>query len=91
VTTRRQFIGTLAGGLLARPLAVHAQSAATVYHIGLLGGTPSTAEPRLWEGFFREMRERGYVEGRNVIYDGRWYRDHAEQLPALAAELVGSK
>ncbi len=91
MTTRRAFLGTLAGGLLAAPLAAEAQPAAKVYRVGLLGGTPPTAEPRLWEGFFQEMRERGYVEGRNVIYDARWYGDHTEQLPALAAELVQLK
>ena len=89
--TRRAFLGMLAGGLLAAPLAAEAQPAAKVYRVGLLGGTPPTAEPRLWEGFFQEMRDRGYVEGRNVIYDGRWYGDHTEQLPALAAELVRLK
>ena len=88
---RRSFVGTLGLGLLGAPLAAKAQPVARVYRIGLLGGTPTTAEPRLWEGFFQEMRERGYVEGRNVIYDGRWYGDHTEQLPALAAQLVQLK
>jgi len=91
VSTRRAFIGTLAGGLLTAPLAAGAQSAEKVYRIGLLGGTPPTAEPRLWEGFFQELRERGYVEGRNVIFDGRWYGNQIERLPALAAELVRLK
>ena len=88
---RRAFLGTLAGGFLAAPLVVEAQTAAKVYRIGLLGGTPTTAEPHLWEGFFQEMRERGYVEGRNTIFDGRWSGDHTERLPGLAAELVQLK
>ena len=91
MTTRRAFIGTVAGSLFAAPLAAHAQPATKSYRIGLLGGTAPTAEPAVWEGFFQEMRERGYVGGRNVIYDGRWYGDHLERLPALAAELVQLK
>jgi len=34
---RRTFLGTLAGGLLAVPLAAEAQPAGKVYRIGLLG------------------------------------------------------
>jgi len=34
VTTRRAFIGTLAGGLLTAPLAAEAQQAAKIARIG---------------------------------------------------------
>jgi ABC-type uncharacterized transport system substrate-binding protein len=88
---RRTFLGTLGLSALAAPHAAPAQPVTKVYRIGLLGGTPTTAEPRLWEGFFQELRERGYVEGRNTIFDGRWYGDHTERLPVLAAELVQLK
>src|SRR6266436_3196750 len=91
VIDRRTFLASTGAVVLAAPFAAEAQPVAKVYRIGLLGGTPTTAEPRLWEGFFQEMRERGYIEGRNVIYDARWYGDHAEKLPALAAELVQLK
>ena len=80
---RRAFIGTLAGGLLATPLAADAQSASKVYRIGLLGGSPpnSPGGRRAWEGFFQGMRELGYVEG-------RWYGERTDRLPALVDELV---
>src|SRR6266481_5078068 len=91
VIDRRTFLASTGAVVLAAPFAAEAQPVAKVYRIGLLGGTPTTAEPRLWEGFFQEMRERGYVEGRNTIFDGRWYGDHPERLPALAAELVQLK
>src|SRR5215475_7194061 len=32
--------------------------------------------------------ELGYVEGQNILVEGRWYGDHTDRLPALAAELV---
>jgi ABC-type uncharacterized transport system substrate-binding protein len=93
VTTRRAFIGTLAGGLLAAPLAAGGQQAAKVYRLGLLGGSPpnSPGGRRAWEGFFQGMRELGYVEGQNILVEGRFYGDHTERLPALAAELVQLK
>jgi putative tryptophan/tyrosine transport system substrate-binding protein len=90
VTTRREFIGTLMAGLLAAPLAAGAQQAAKVYRVGLLGGSPpnSPGGRIAWEGFFQGMRELGYVEGQNILVEGRFYGDHTERLPALAAELV---
>jgi hypothetical protein len=44
VTTRREFIGTLAGGFLAAPLAAEGQQAAKVARIGALtrGATTDT-------------------------------------------------
>jgi putative ABC transport system substrate-binding protein len=93
VSTRRAFLGTLAGGLLAAPLGTEAQQAAKVYRIGLLGGSPpnSPGGRRAWEGFFQGMRELGYVEGQNILVEGRFYGNHTERLPALAAELVQLK
>jgi putative ABC transport system substrate-binding protein len=90
VTTRREFIGTLAGVLLGAPVAAEAQPAAKVYRIGLLGGSPpnSPGGRRAWDGFFQGMRELGYVEGQNIVAEGRFYGDHTDRLPALAAELV---
>jgi hypothetical protein len=43
VTTRRAFIRTLAGALLAAPLAAEAQRSAKVYRIGLLIPAPAPA------------------------------------------------
>jgi len=89
VIDRRSFIGALAGGLGA-PLAAEAQQPAKVYRIGLLGGySPTSKEAsHLWEGFFQGLRELGYVEGQNILVEGRFYGDHTDRLPALAAELV---
>jgi putative ABC transport system substrate-binding protein len=37
--------------------------------------------------FRQTLRERGYVEGENLILDERWAEAHLDRLPALAAEL----
>jgi putative ABC transport system substrate-binding protein len=62
---RRAFIGTVAGGLLAAPLAVKAQSTPTVRRIGVVGGTnPESVEARK-EG----LRRLGWVEGQNIVVE----------------------
>ncbi len=88
---RRTFFGALAGGLLAAPLVARAQPQAKAFRIGILAGSSPTSPEaaHVWAGFFQELRERGYVEGRNIIVEGRYYGDSVERLPALAVELVG--
>jgi putative ABC transport system substrate-binding protein len=82
---RRVFVRTLAGGLLAAPLAAEAQEAAKVRKVGELHpGTGS--EERL-----AALREAGYVEGQNLVVERRHAEGHIERLPALAAELIGLK
>ncbi len=87
---RRAFIGTLAGGLLAAPLAAESQQATKSPRIGYL--TPSlTANPSLREAFRQGLRDLGYIEGRNVVIEYRDAEEKEDRLPALAAELVALK
>jgi ABC-type uncharacterized transport system substrate-binding protein len=86
VINRRAFLGAIAGGLLAAPLAAEAEQAGKVYRIGLLSanaaGVPLT-------GAFRQgLRDLGYVEGRNLVIQARYAAGKIEQLPALASDLV---
>ncbi len=90
MTTRRAFIGALAGGLLAAPLAAEAQQAGKVARIGYLG-VGRTASPHLREAFFQGLRDLGYVEGRDVVIEYRFAEGKLERFPALAAELVALK
>src|SRR5438309_7515933 len=87
---RRAFIGTLAGGLLAAPLAAEAQRAGKVPRIGFLrSGPPPQA---FVEGFQQGLRELGYVEGQNIIIEYRFAdRGTAEQLADLGSELLRLK
>jgi putative ABC transport system substrate-binding protein len=82
----------LAGSLslLVAPLVTEAQPAAKVSRIGILAASSPTSPEvwRVWEGFFQGLRDLGYVEGQNLVIEGRYYGDHTERLPALAAELV---
>ena len=90
---RRAFLcGLTLGALSVWPAAV-AQQPGKLYRIGLLGGSPpnSPGGRRSWEGFFQGLRELGYVEGQNILVEGRWYGERTDRLPALAAELVRLK
>ena len=91
MTTRRAFLGTLAGSLLAAPLAAAAQPAGKVYRIGYLTAGSVTANPRVLEAFRQGLRELGWVEGQNIVIEYRSAEGHLDRLPDLAAELVRLK
>jgi putative ABC transport system substrate-binding protein len=90
---RRTFLGTLAGGLVAAPLAAEAQqSSRSVRRVGWLDPGSSTGEETPGLAAFREsMRELGWVEGTNVVYESAFAEGNAERLPALVAELIARK
>lgn len=88
MTTRRRLLTAFGLSLLAAPLTSFAQQQSKVCRIGFLepssrppDGLPPTA---LRQG----LAELGYVEGRNVVYEGRWAEAKVARLPELAAELV---
>ena len=84
---RRKFIGTLAGGLVPTTTS-RAQSATQVRRVGfLLGATPDAVAP-LFNALNDGLRDRGYVEGRNLILEARYGNGRMERLPDLAAKLV---
>jgi len=87
---RRAFIGAVAGGLLAAPIVEAQRKAMPV--IGVLNtGSPSASSGPLMGAFRQGLREAGYVEGQNVAIEYRSADGHYDQLPALAADLVGRK
>jgi len=88
---RRAFIGTLAGGLLAAPLAAEGQQAGKVYRIGVLSTTGAEQESVIWTELRRLLRERGWLEGQNLLIEWRYAEGKYERLPDMAADLVSSK
>jgi putative ABC transport system substrate-binding protein len=75
-------IALLGGGI------AQAQQPTKMPHVGFLhSGSMSARLPHV-EGFRRGLRERGYVEGKNIIIEYRFAEGKLDQLPELAAELV---
>jgi putative ABC transport system substrate-binding protein len=90
LTTRRAFIRTVTGVLLAAPFAAEAQQTAKIRRIGYLAANLA-ASPHLEQAFRRGLRELGYEEGRSLVIEERSADGRLERLPALAAQLVGMK
>jgi ABC-type uncharacterized transport system substrate-binding protein len=57
-----------------------------VYRIGYLGTDPPPAHR--WDAFLDGLRERGYIEGRNLVFERRFSEGKEERFPEFAAELV---
>jgi putative ABC transport system substrate-binding protein len=85
---RRAFLATIAGGLLAVPLAAGAQPAGKVRRIGYLDQGSAARDERYLNAFRAGLRELGWTEGQNVAIDVRFAEGKTDRLPALAAELV---
>ena len=85
--SRRAFVASLTSGLLAAPLAAGAQQPGKVYRVGILGNAPSAA----WDVFRHRLRDLGYVEGQNIVFEYRWSEGNVERFPSLAVELAGLK
>jgi putative tryptophan/tyrosine transport system substrate-binding protein len=85
---RRQFVSTLAGGIVTAPHAGEAQQPGKVYRIGVLSPFASSSGPSSFAAFPQTLRELGYVEGRNVALEYRWADGRPDRLPDLAASLV---
>jgi putative tryptophan/tyrosine transport system substrate-binding protein len=89
---RRAFVGAVVGGLLSGPLAARAQPAGKVFRVGhLAASAPSAENTKLLGAFQSVLRERGWVEGRNVAFEYRWAAGRYERLPELAAELTDAR
>jgi ABC-type uncharacterized transport system substrate-binding protein len=86
---RRRHIIKLLGGAAAWPLAVRAQQGGRKYVIGRFSAG-SAAEPTN-DDFTEALRELGWVEGENVVFERRYAENQLERLPELAADLVRLK
>jgi putative ABC transport system substrate-binding protein len=84
-------VALLAVAVLVAALATHAQPPARVARIGILSGASPATSARLHDGFRQALRERGWVEGQNLVVESRWAEGQPERLPDLAAGLVELK
>lgn len=85
MSTRRTFLVALTLGLAVVPARARAAASKKTMRVGIV----SFQERRsAWPEFDREMRERGWVEGQNIVFERRYFRGEPEPLPELMAELI---
>lgn len=91
MSSMRVVLVALALVLFSGPFPTEAQQAARTYRIGFLGNSTSALEANLIEPFRQGLRERGYVEGQDVVIEYRWAEGKYERFPDLIAELIRLK
>lgn len=75
--------------LWAAPVAVGAEQASKTARVALVCG--ARCEGGGYDAFRQELRELGWIEGRNIVVDVRGAEGQPDRLPALVAELLLAK
>jgi putative tryptophan/tyrosine transport system substrate-binding protein len=88
---RRLFLGTLAGTLLAAPLAAEAEQAEKVWRIGFLEAGSSSVNRHFLDAFRQGLRELGYVGGQQIAIEGRWADGRSDRFPLSWLTCSGSR
>ena len=82
---------TLVVAILVFGHFAEAQPPTKVPRIGVLIGGSASALAARTEAFRQGLRELGYVEGKNIVFEWRYGEGKLDRLPALARELVDFK
>jgi len=69
----------------------HAQQPSKIPRISYLGAASYAANEARVQAFRQGLREAGYIEGKNIVIEYRFAEGERDNVPALAAELVGLK
>jgi putative ABC transport system substrate-binding protein len=87
---RRCFLLTALVGAFAAPHVAGAQPAGRVARVGLFVSSREAAFKTL-EAVRQGMRERGWVEEQNLLFEERWAEGKVERLATFAEDLVRLK
>ncbi len=74
--------------LITAAFAADAQTPGRVYRIGYIQTAAPDEQEHLAKALEEGLRELGYVEGRNIVFERRFAGGKQERLPDLAAELA---
>ena len=88
--SRRQILLAVCCGLVA-PARSMAEATSTIRRVAHLGITNLAAGGHLIEQLLAGLRDLGWVEGRNLIFDMRFAEGDPTRLPALTNELLALK
>jgi len=89
--SRKIFLWSLATVLLTTAF-IEAQQATKIPRIGYVSanGDPNNPGPQV-EAFRRELRDLGYVEGKNILIEFRYVEGKSDLFPSVVNELVQLK
>src|SRR5262245_2661084 len=85
---RREFITLVSGAAVAiwaakaRAQQLEKKRTIAIFNAGTLDTAPYSI-------FFNTLRELGWIEGKNTIFERRFAENRLERLPTMAGELVG--
>jgi putative ABC transport system substrate-binding protein len=89
---RRDFIQFLGGAMIVAPCGAAAQTAPKTYRLATLNPrSPINADSPFGAILVRELAQRGYRLGQNLVFDARGAEGQVALLPQLARELAASK
>jgi putative tryptophan/tyrosine transport system substrate-binding protein len=87
---RREFITFLISAAVMVPRLSRAQKSLTkIWRLGIL--QPGAPPDPLVDALQERLKELGYSEGHNIVYEYRWAEGKLQRLPDLAKELVDLK
>jgi putative ABC transport system substrate-binding protein len=87
MVTRRRTLAMLGAGALAAPFATVAQSP-RVHRVGWVTLAMSGGPSPFLDAFRQGLKDRGYVEGRNIVIEIRYANASHERADATVAEFV---
>ena len=80
---RREFTALLGGAAVGWPLAARAQQRPTkIPRIGIIDDAP------IWDHFRGGLRELGYIEGRDIVFEYRSAEGQPHRLAVVASDLA---
>jgi putative ABC transport system substrate-binding protein len=88
---RRRLLRAVAASALAVPFGSFAQQQGNVWRVGVLGAATAAGFATRLAAFKLSLRELGYVEGKNLVFEERYSDNDNARLPELADELVRAK
>jgi putative ABC transport system substrate-binding protein len=91
VIARRRVLFALGVSALAAPIAAFAQQPGKIPRVGCLVSETVASQRSRLDALRAGLRDRGYVEGRNIVIEVRSADGKYDRLPSMAAELAGLK